>query len=176
MTTTHTHTGEKGDDLCRMEMAATLADNSADISAWLDASSCFQGSTCREVQLRKTNGHNTEPQCADGAKREVLPQPHMQLVTRERTVLTARHVGVKGGGGTSHHAPPLRLTEQKGKVKAYETNIHGHIQSAIVKYELHHNIKKDTQSQTPTVFRSWTSATVAFHKQRAADESLKQTR
>lgn len=62
-------------------------------------------------------------------------------------------------------------------------NIHGHIQSAVDKYELHHNIKKDIQIQTLTTFRLQMSDHVqivdlgncGYNEQHRADEPLSKT-
>lgn len=48
------------------------------------------------------------------------------------------------------------------------------IQSAIVKHELHHNVKKDIQLQTRSVLRRRISATVASNSLHGADESLRE--
>lgn len=71
-------------------------------------------------------GWSHGPQGANGAKQKLLPQPHMQLVSTNRFQFKWEE-----GLVMSHHAPLSRMTKQEGKVKAYKSNIHGHIQSAI---------------------------------------------
>lgn len=126
-----------------MEMVATLVDYSVDTSARVDVPSCFQGSTCRAVQRRKRNRYSV------GYSLLVRRSRRSQSVDMRSKV----KIPVTPKGGGLHHASPLRLTKQKGKVKAYKTNIHSHIQSGIVQFELHHDIKKDIQIQSLTIIR-----------------------
>lgn len=59
-----------------------------------------------------------------------------------RVVLQSAKEPTPWGGWEVNRAPPLKSTRQKGKVEAHPMNIHRHIQSAIVKCELCHNIEK----------------------------------
>lgn len=91
----------------------------------------FQGSTCRAVQLRKSK------------QLQRWLQFLFYDVVQGGAAVRERANSLGGGGvGKSHRAPPLKSTRQKGKVEAHPMNIHRHIQSAIVKYELCHNIEK----------------------------------
>lgn len=136
---THTHTGDNGDDSCSMEMAATLVDYSVCMGGC--ALSCFQGCTCRAV------GYNFCYQ-DDGGWRHQAPATTTHAASYIR----------KNRSHWAHWDVASRTSVdkiKKGKVKAYETNTQSYtVQSAIVKYELHHNIeKKNIQTQTPTMFR-----------------------
>lgn len=126
--TTHTHThtknkqsGENSDDPRSMEMAKTLVDYSVDGSAWVDVFFCYRAAEkhkqlhCWLQFVTKTQpggGWSRSPRGANGAKQELLPQPHMQPVGKNHFRYTW------GRRGMSHHAPLLRATKQEGKVKA----------------------------------------------------------
>ena len=92
----------------------------------------------------------------------------------------------------SHHAPPeKREKKKKGKAEAYDANIHGHVQSAKVKCELHHDIlkKKEKKKKKKDVHIPNTDHAHVAHvcsdsgpwqlwllnEQRRADESLSRT-
>lgn len=105
-----------------MEMAVTLVDYSVDTSAWVDVS-CFQGLHAGRCSWGKTNRYNVGYTSCSTAWCRVAS-------------LSAKKKKKKGqlskGVGKSHHAPPSKLTRQKGKVKAYNMNIYRHIQSELL--------------------------------------------
>lgn len=69
-----------------------------------------------------------------------------------------------GGGGLRDVASRTsEKPKKKGKVEAYDANILSHVQSAIVKFELHHDILKKTKDihiQTLTMLTSHTSVQI----------------